>query len=356
MIDAIRPSAAAPPLSARSAQDAVRDEPPAIEPEDFRARFAELESLIGQVIVGHEELLRLVLTTLVCGGHALVEGAPGLGKTLLVRSLAAAIDGVFSRIQFTPDLMPADILGTMILQDAPQGGRTMRFEPGPVFAHLLLADEINRATPKTQSAMLEAMQEHTVTVGKTTYSLPAPFFVLATQNPLEMEGTFPLPEAQLDRFSFKLEATFPSTDELVAIAERTTGSERPVIRSVADVRTIRAMGVLAREVPAAREVIDYGARLLRATHPNDPGAPQAVREHVRHGASPRGLQAMLLGAKVQALLAGRHHVARDDLRSLVMPALRHRLILDFVALAEGVSPDEILAEVLRSVESRGGSG
>ncbi len=346
MID--RPSRPTPisPAVGRSGPESAL---PELEPQAFRDSFAALENAVGTRIVGHHDLVRLVVTTIVCGGHALVEGAPGLGKTLLVRSLAAAIDGVFSRVQFTPDLMPADILGTLMLQTTADGGRSFRFEPGPIFAHLVLADEVNRATPKTQSALLEAMQEGTVTVGKSTYQLPSPFFVLATQNPLEMEGTFPLPEAQLDRFSFKLEATFPPVEDLITIAERTTGGRQDGVRAVADVSRIQQMGALARDVPAAREVLDYGARLLRATHPGDPAAPAAVREHVRYGASPRGLQAMLLGAKVQALLDGRHHVGRADIRSVAMPALRHRLILDFMALAEGVAPDDVLAEVVRSV-------
>ncbi len=322
---------------------------PAMDPETFRARFAAIEREVGRVIVGHEELIRLTVTALVAGGHALVEGVPGLGKTLLMRTLAEVIDGVFSRIQFTPDLMPADIVGTQVLYEDPAGGRQFRFEPGPIFANFVLADEINRATPKTQSAMLEAMQEQTVTVGKQTYRLPQPFFVLATQNPIEMEGTFPLPEAQLDRFLFKLDVSFPSIAELVTIAERTTGAETPRPLRVAGVDTVLAMGRLARDVPVAAEVIDYAARLIRATHPQDPTAPPLVRDAVRYGASPRALQAILLGAKIQAVMNGRLHVARADIRAVTPHAIRHRIILSFAGQAEGVEVDRVVGEVVRGV-------
>ncbi len=322
---------------------------PVIDADEFRETTARLESAISRVIVGQSELLRLVLTTLLSGGHALLEGVPGLGKTLLMRTLAGCIDGQFTRVQFTPDLMPADILGTMMLYEDPERGRSFRFEPGPVFGNFLLADEINRATPKTQSALLEAMQEGTVTVGKQSWPLPRPFFVVATQNPLEMEGTFPLPEAQLDRFGFKIDAGYPSLDEMVEIAERTTSQVRDETEVVTDSRRILAMQALAREVPVAGEVLRYAARLVRATHPGDPGAPESVRDYVRYGASPRGLQAMVLGAKIHALLAGRHHVSRADLRSLAAPALRHRIILNFAGQAESVQPDRILGEVIRAV-------
>ncbi|MEO8082728.1 MAG: MoxR family ATPase [Ardenticatenales bacterium] len=329
---------------------APRSAPPQpMDPETFRARFAAIEREIGRVIVGHAELVRLTVTALVAGGHALVEGVPGLGKTLLMRTLSEVIDGVFSRIQFTPDLMPADIVGTQILYEDPAGGRQFRFEPGPIFANFVLADEINRATPKTQSATLEAMQEQTVTVGKQSYRLPQPFFVLATQNPLEMEGTFPLPEAQLDRFLFKLDVPFPSTAELVQIAERTTGAETPRPLRVAGVDTVVAMGRMARDVPVAAEVILYAARLVRATHPYDAAAPALVRDAVRYGASPRGLQAILLGAKIHALLNGRLHVACADVRAVTPPALRHRIILSFAGQAEGVESDRVVGEVVRAV-------
>jgi MoxR-like ATPase len=245
--------------------------------------------------------------------------------------------------------MPADVLGTMILYEDPDRGRDFRFEPGPVFANFVLADEVNRATPKTQSALLEAMQERTATVGKTTYGLPRPFFVLATQNPLEMEGTFPLPEAQLDRFMFKLTVAYPQLDEMIEIAERTTGRDVPTSSPVCDVETVQSMAQLALEVPVANEVMAYAARLVRSTHPSEPAAPGAVRNYVRYGASPRGLQAIAVGAKIQALLSDRHHVSRSDVRSMVVPALRHRVILNFAGQAEDVEPDEVLAEVVRQV-------
>jgi MoxR-like ATPase len=275
---------------------------------------------------------------------------PGLGKTMLVRTLADAVDCAFSRIQFTPDLMPADIVGTNLIVEDEDGRRQFQFEPGPIFANLVLADEINRATPKTQSAMLEAMQERSVTVAKATRRLPRPFFVLATQNPLEMEGTYPLPEAQLDRFFFKVDVPFPTVDELVEIADRTTGTVTPQAEPVASGDTIAAMQELARGVPIARHVTEYAARLLKATHPDAEGAPGAVRQYVRYGASPRGMQAMILAGKILALLDGRYNVAYDDLRQAARPALRHRLILNFDAQAEGVAADTVIDAILAEVQ------
>jgi MoxR-like ATPase len=314
--------------------------------DGFRRIAAAIEAQVGQVIVGQRELVRHTLITLLAGGNALLEGVPGLGKTMLVRTLAQAVDCAFSRIQFTPDLMPSDIVGTNLIVEDDDGRRRFQFEAGPIFANLVLADEINRATPKTQSAMLEAMQERSVTVAKVTRALPSPFFVLATQNPLEMEGTYPLPEAQLDRFLFKVDVPFPAVDELVEIANRTTGTVAPQAEPVADGPTIVAMQTLARAVPIADHVTAYVARVLKATHPGEAAAPDVVSRYVRYGASPRGMQAMILGGKIMALLDGRYNVAFDDVRAAALPALRHRLILNFEAQAEGISTDEVVRGVL----------
>jgi MoxR-like ATPase len=321
-----------------------------LTPDQFRATATAIEEAVGQVIVGQRDLIRGTLVTLLAGGNALLEGVPGLGKTVLVRTIAEAIDCRFSRIQFTPDLMPADIVGTHIISEDDSGRRAFRFEPGPIFANLVLADEINRATPKTQSALLEAMQEKSVTVARTTHRLEAPFFVLATQNPLEMEGTYPLPEAQLDRFFFKIEVPYPSIEELVVIADRTTGTTAAHLSPVADGATIVAMQELARAVPIARHVTEAAARLTRATHPDDPDASEEVRRYVRYGASPRGMQALILAGKITALLDGRYNVAVDDLHAVAHPVLRHRLILGFEAQAEGVTADRIVEAILVKLE------
>jgi MoxR-like ATPase len=315
-------------------------------PEEFQDTARRIEAAIGEVIVGQHELVRGVLITLFAGGNALLEGVPGLGKTMLIRTLADTLEASFSRVQFTPDLMPADIVGTTIIGEDEAGRRDFRFEPGPIFANLVLADEINRATPKTQSALLEAMQERSVTVGKTTHPLPEPFFVLATQNPIEMEGTYPLPEAQLDRFLFKLAVPFPGRADLVAISDRTTGARVGRAPRVTDTATLRAMQLLAREVPIAPHVTDYAARLVLATHPDQPGVPDAVRAFVAYGASPRAVQGLVLGAKIRALLDGRYNAAIDDLNALAPDVLRHRLVLGFEAQAEGVRPDDVVAAVV----------
>ncbi|MFM8321669.1 MAG: AAA family ATPase [Chloroflexota bacterium] len=317
-----------------------------VSPEQFREITAQIEAQVGRVIVGQGQLVRHTLVTLLAGGNALLEGVPGLGKTMLVRTLAQSIDCAFARIQFTPDLMPADIVGTNLIVEDENGRRQFQFEPGPVFANLVLADEINRATPKTQSAMLEAMQEHSVTVAKVTRRLPEPFFVLATQNPLEMEGTYPLPEAQLDRFFFKIDVPFPSVDELVEIANRTTSAGAPQAEPAADGATIRAMQALARSVPIAGHVMAYAARLVKATHPGDPLAGAMIGEYVRYGASPRGMQALVLAGKILALIDGRFNVAYADIQQAAAPALRHRLILNFEAQAEGVTSDAIVADLI----------
>jgi MoxR-like ATPase len=279
----------------------------------------------------------------------LLEGVPGLGKTMLVRTFADALDLHFSRIQFTPDLMPADITGTTILDEDEQGRRDFRFQPGPVFANLVLADEINRATPKTQSALLEAMQEKTVTVANQIYHLARPFFVLATQNPLEMEGTYPLPEAQLDRFMFKLVVRYPNADELSEILRRTTSGSSPHATKVTTGDTILRMGQLAREVPIATHVNDYVVRVLMATHPDAENATDAVRRYIRYGASPRGAQSIVLASKIRALIEGRLNVAYEDVREVTIPALRHRIILNFEAEAEGMSADKILDDMLKQI-------
>jgi MoxR-like ATPase len=319
----------------------------------FADAYRRITDEIRRVIVGHEDVIEGVLICLLAEGHALLEGVPGIGKTLLVRTLAEALALEFRRIQFTPDLMPADIVGTNVIAETPEGRREWEFRPGPVFGNLILADEINRATPKTQSALLEAMQERSVTVAGITRRLPEPFLVLATQNPLEMEGTYPLPEAQLDRFLLKLLLAMPARAEINEILARTTGRATAHAARVADAATILAMRDLAREVPAASHVCDYASALVLATHPEQPDSPPLVKKYVRYGASPRAAQAMILGGKVLALTAGRYNVAFDDLRKMAPAALRHRLILNFEAEAERIDPDAIVADVLESVPEPG---
>jgi MoxR-like ATPase len=318
--------------------------------EEFRRTADDIISEVQQVIVGQDEVLRSVLICLLAGAsHVLLEGVPGLGKTRMVRALAEALDLDYARVQFTPDLMPADITGTNIISDEEGGARRFRFEQGPVFANLLLADEINRATPKTQAALLEAMAEGQVTVANTQHRLPVPFMVLATQNPIEMEGTYPLPEAQLDRFLFKVNVTYPSADDLVSILDRTTGDHVPEVRRVANAQTILRMQELVRQVPIAQHVTAYAARVVMATQPQSPEAPKATREYVRFGASPRGAIALVLAAKVSALLDGRYNVAYEDIRRVAHAALRHRIILNFEADAEGVRADSIIDQIVMSV-------
>ncbi|RLC83790.1 MAG: AAA family ATPase [Chloroflexi bacterium] len=320
-----------------------------ISPTRFRDLALQIEAEIAKIIVGQRAVVRHALVALLADGHLLLEGLPGLGKTMLVRTLAAVLRLDFTRVQFTPDLMPADILGTDILEVSDTGERHFRFHRGPVFTNLLLADEINRATPKTQSALLEAMQERQVSVGGATYRLARPFLVLATQNPIELEGTYPLPEAQIDRFLFKVDVGYPSAEELVEIVGRTTGAELPTVEPIADGETVLALQALARGVPVATPVSTYAARLTVATHPGNPDAPDLVRRYVRYGASPRGTQALLWGAKVVALLAGRYNVALEDVRAIAPAALRHRLILTYEAEAENVTADDVVAVVLEEV-------
>jgi MoxR-like ATPase len=315
--------------------------------EHFKNDVAALKAEIGKMIVGHHEIVEGVVMALLAGGHALLEGVPGLGKTMLVRTLAETIDATFSRVQFTPDLMPADILGTNMIVEDESGAKYFDFQKGPIFANILLADEINRATPKTQSALLEAMQEQSVTVAKTTYHLDKPFFVLATQNPLEMEGTYPLPEAQLDRFFYKLKVMFPGREALHVIMDRTTRDESPKPQKVLSKERVLAMRELVRRVPLARNVQDYAIRVLEATHPETAETTPMVKKYVRYGSSPRGAQAMLLAAKIRALLSGRFAVSIDDIRATTTPALRHRVILNFEGEAEGIPTDAVIADILQ---------
>ncbi|WP_437323898.1 MoxR family ATPase [Sorangium sp. So ce327] len=317
------------------------------EVDEFRASIGELREEVGKVIVGNREVVDGVLTCMLAGSHALLEGVPGLGKTMLVRTMAEALDLQFSRIQFTPDMMPADIIGTTVIDENAGGQRSFSFRKGPIFANIVLADEINRATPKTQSALLEAMQEHRVTVSRQSYTLEEPFFVLATQNPLESEGTYPLPEAQLDRFFFKLHVPFPSRDELNSILERTTGTDAIEVRPVLNKERIIAMQRLVREVPVAKHVQDYAVRLLQATHPAEGGSLDEVKRFVKFGGSPRGAQALLLAAKIRALFEGRFAASVDDVRACALPALRHRVLLNFEGEAEGVKTDEVLQAILK---------
>lgn len=318
--------------------------------EQWTSAIQAIREEIGRVIVGQREVVEQVLWCIFAGGHALLEGIPGLGKTMLVRTIADTIDLSFSRIQFTPDLMPADITGTNIIQFGLKGETSYHFQKGPLFGNLVLADEINRATPKTQSALLEAMQEKTVTVGSETYVLPKPFFVLATQNPLENEGTYPLPEAQLDRFMLKIHVTYPSREELKQIVERTTSSEQVEAGKIADGQMITEIQQAAKEILVAEELLDYAVRLIMLTHPQESDAPEAVRQYVQYGSGPRGLQSVISTAKVRALCSGRYHVSRNDINKVAVPALRHRIFLTFEGQATGVSADSVLQTVIQEAE------
>jgi MoxR-like ATPase len=328
--------------------DAAKDQA-RMDVERFQRKMAALRDEIGKVIVGSHDVIDGVLTCMLAGSHALLEGVPGLGKTVLVKTLAESLAIKFSRIQFTPDLMPADIIGTTVIDEDAKGEKYFDFRRGPIFANIVLADEINRATPKTQSALLEAMQEHRVTVAKTTYPIEEPFFVLATQNPLEMEGTYPLPEAQLDRFFFKLHVPFPKRDELHTILERTTGVAPPPVSAVLSQADVLEMQKLVRDVPVARHVQDFAIRVLEATHPDRAGAPELTKRYVRFGGSPRGAQALLLAAKIRAVFAGRFAASIDDVRAVALPSLRHRVLLNFEGEAEGVKTDQVIEQILSTL-------
>jgi MoxR-like ATPase len=316
---------------------------------EFQQDFRRIEQELGKVIVGHHDVIRSVLTALFAGGHCLLEGVPGLGKTLLVRTLGSVLQLKFNRIQFTPDLMPADILGTNLVAQTASGDRVFKFQSGPIFTQIALADEINRATPKTQSAMLEAMQEHAVTVAGQRYVLEEPFLVLATQNPLEMEGTYPLPEAQLDRFMFKIMVSFSSLDELRRILERTTDKQNVQIDKVIDGPRVLQHQALVRDVVAAPHVKDYVSRLVWATHPESELAPEIVKKFVRYGSSPRGAQSLVLAAKVSALIEGRYNAGFQDVKAATHAALRHRILLNFEGEAEGIKIEKVIDEILQHV-------
>ncbi len=317
--------------------------------ESFRTAYTALQTEIGKVIVGHTEIVESTLIALFGGGHVLLEGVPGLGKTLLIRTLGEVLDMPSNRIQFTPDLMPADILGTNLVMETDTGRREFQFQRGPIFAHLVLADEINRATPKTQSAMLEAMQEKQVTAGGELRKLTEPFFVMATQNPIDQEGTYPLPEAQLDRFFFKILVGYPSAADLNEVINRTTTGTKTEVNKVLDRDTLMDLMKLVREVPVASHVKDYAVRLVLATHPKTDTAAPIANQYLRFGSSPRGAQTLILAGKVRALAQGRFNVSFEDIQAAALPALRHRLIPNFEAEAEGITTDHIIAQILRDV-------
>src|SRR5437016_10731534 len=314
----------------------------------FQQQFRKVKEEVSKVIVGYGEIIDGVIMSLLASGHVLLEGVPGLGKTKLVSTLADVMHLKFSRIQFTPDLMPADITGTNVVQEGSMGAKSLQFQPGPIFSNIRLADEVNRATPKTQSALLEAMEERSVTVGKRTHKLDSPFFVLATQNPLEMEGTYPLPEAQLDRFFMKLKVDYPTVASLHTILNRTTKIAEPQVERVLNQGEVLQMRKTVRAVPIARPVQDYAIRITLATHPQPPYAPAMTMKYVRYGSSPRGAQALVIGGKIRALLNNRVHVSCDDIRAVAYGALRHRVLLNFEGEAERVDTDRVIKEILES--------
>ena len=338
---------AQPPVSSESQEQRVAE---------FVNAYQSLRAEVGKIIVGHSEVVTQVLIGLFAGGHVLLEGVPGLGKTLLIKTLAESLELSFSRIQFTPDLMPGDIIGTNIIVEDAQGRKHFQFQRGPIFGHILLADEVNRATPKTQSALLEGMQEGAVTVSGSGHPLPSPFFVLATQNPIEMEGTYPLPEAQLDRFLFKVRVRYPALEELTEIIDRTTHVRVVEVRRVLTGPQVLSMRELVREIPIATHVRDLASFIVLGTHPQWERAPESARRYIRYGASPRGAQALVLGAKVRALSDGRFNVSVDDLRAMALPGLRHRLILNFEGEAAGVDVDDLVGQIVEAAEAMSGTG
>ncbi len=319
------------------------------EVQEILNAIKAVEEEVSKAIIGQKDIIRQVLISILVGGNVLLEGVPGLGKTQLVKTLSKVLDLSFSRIQFTPDLMPADVVGTNIIVKDEKGNSEFQFQRGPVFANIVLADEINRATPKTQSAMLEAMQEQTVTVGKTTYSLPQPFMVLATQNPIEMEGTYPLPEAQLDRFLFKLQVKFPTLEELQGIINVTVTNREIVLNKLMDGENILNIRRIIKEVPIAKPVQEYALKLVLATHPENEESPEISKKYIRFGASPRGAQAIILAAKVRALMEGRYNVSFEDVKYVAYPALRHRFFLNFDGIAEGLTTDNVITEILKEI-------
>ncbi len=348
--------AAVTPVISRTETSTASSEPSEEDIATFVDTAQRLEHELSSIVVGQERVVRELILALFAGGHVLLEGVPGLGKTLLVRTLSDALSLKFARIQFTPDLMPADIVGTTIVteeSDSAASGskRAFSFQPGPIFANIVLADEINRATPKTQSALLEGMQERTVSVGDRTRPLPKPFFVLATQNPLEMEGTYPLPEAQLDRFLFKIMVNFPKAEDLLRIIDTTVGTQSLRAKSIATGDQLAHLIEIARAVPVATHIKEYAVRMLLATHPDQEDAPEKVRQYVRYGGSPRGLQTLITTAKVRALLEGRYNVSTDDIKAVAFPALRHRIVLNFDGLADNITPEKLIATIIEELET-----
>ncbi|HHZ91626.1 TPA: MoxR family ATPase [Candidatus Poribacteria bacterium] len=320
--------------------------------QQFRKKFNRIKVEVQKRIIGQDDVVEGILICLFANGHALIEGVPGLGKTRMVQTLSEVLDLSFKRIQFTPDMMPSDITGTTILVEDQQGRKQFQFQPGPIFSQVILADEINRSTPRTQSALLEAMQERTVTIARTTHKLESPFCVFATQNPIEMDGTYPLPEAQLDRFLFKLKIEFPDQTDLIQIMQQTTSDQEPEIESVCDAGSILQMQRLIRQVPVADHVAEYASQIVTATHADQPNASEMAQNYVELGASVRGLQAIILAAKIKTLLDGRYNVATEDIQSVALPALRHRLLINFEGQSEQISTDEIITDVLTTQEIR----